>query len=237
MPLRGGLGFDEELHLHLFELAGAEDEVAGGDLVAETLADLADAERRLLARTGDHIGEVDEDALSGLGPQIMHALLALDRTEVGLEHHVEFARLGPLTLCAAVGADDVGHRHRFGIRNALFGALLLEVRLLHVVLPVAPMALQTFDERIVEHLDVAGGHPHLPRQDDRGVQADDVVASGDHRPPPLPLDVLLQFHAQRPVIPGRPGAAVDLTGGIHQAAALGQVDDGLDDRRHVGLHS
>ena len=167
----------------------------------------------------------------------MQALLAFDWTEIGLEHHVELTRLSPLALRTAVGADDVGHRHRFGIRNALFGALLLEVRLLHVVLPVAPMALQTFDERIVEHLDVAGGHPDLTRQDDRGVQAHDIIASGDHRPPPLPLDVLLQLDAQRPVVPRRAGATIDLAGGVNQAAALGQVDDGIDDRRHDGLHS
>ena len=40
----------EELHLHLLELARAEDEVARRDLVAKRLADLGDAERRLLAR-------------------------------------------------------------------------------------------------------------------------------------------------------------------------------------------
>ena len=43
-------GFDEELHLHLLELARAEDEVPGRDLVAERLADLRDAERDLLPR-------------------------------------------------------------------------------------------------------------------------------------------------------------------------------------------
>ena len=49
----GLVGRDEELHLHLLELAGAEDEVARGDLVAERLADLGDPERRLAcARTG-----------------------------------------------------------------------------------------------------------------------------------------------------------------------------------------
>ena len=52
VPLLVGAGLDEELHLHLLELAGAEDEVARRDLVAERLADLADAERRLLARRG-----------------------------------------------------------------------------------------------------------------------------------------------------------------------------------------
>src|SRR6476620_7564168 len=39
---------DEELHLHLLELASPEDEVARCDLVSEALADLTDAERRLL---------------------------------------------------------------------------------------------------------------------------------------------------------------------------------------------
>ena len=40
---------DEELQLHLLEFAGAEREVARVDLVAEGLADLAHAERHLLA--------------------------------------------------------------------------------------------------------------------------------------------------------------------------------------------
>src|SRR6185503_17626269 len=67
VPLLVGAGLDEELHLHLLELAGAEDEVARCDLVAERLAGLRDAERRLAARRGHHVEEVDEDALGGLG--------------------------------------------------------------------------------------------------------------------------------------------------------------------------
>jgi hypothetical protein len=49
----------------LFELAHAKREVAGRDLVAERLADLRDAERRLLAGALVDVLEVDEDALSG----------------------------------------------------------------------------------------------------------------------------------------------------------------------------
>ena len=40
LPVLVGARLDEELDLHLLELAGAEDEVAGSDLVAERLADL-----------------------------------------------------------------------------------------------------------------------------------------------------------------------------------------------------
>src|SRR3979409_2776223 len=69
VPLWGARRLDEELHLHLFELAGAEDEVARGDLVAETLADLTDPEWRLGARRSDHVWGGHEDALGGAGAQ------------------------------------------------------------------------------------------------------------------------------------------------------------------------
>src|SRR5437899_2569070 len=62
---------DEELHLHLLELAQPEEEVAGRDLVAEGLAaDLRDAERRLAARELRDVLEVDEDPLRGLGAEV-----------------------------------------------------------------------------------------------------------------------------------------------------------------------
>ena len=48
-------------------------------------------------RDGGHdVGEVDEDALRGLGPQVVQARLVLDDAEVGLQQPVELARLGPL---------------------------------------------------------------------------------------------------------------------------------------------
>ena len=72
------------------------------------------------------------------------------------------------------GQTDLAHRHVVRI-----SALLEGVCLLHVVLPVPLVAVQTLDQRIVEDLDVARGHPHLARQDDRGVQADDIVAAGN----------------------------------------------------------
>src|SRR5205807_1284490 len=50
VPLRGLARRNEVLHLHLLELAHAEEEVAGRDLVAERLADLRDPERRLSPR-------------------------------------------------------------------------------------------------------------------------------------------------------------------------------------------
>ena len=63
---------------------------------------------------------------------------------------------------------------------------------------VARLAL---DEGIDESLDVAGRFPHLAREDDAGIKADDVVATLDHRAPPFALDVVLELDAERPVVP------------------------------------
>src|SRR5262245_12441077 len=90
---------------------------------------------------------------------------------------------------------------------------------------VAGLAL---GQRIDELRNVAGRLPHRAGEYDRGVQADDIVAQLDHRPPPLPADVALQLHTERSVVPGRPAAAVDLTGRVDETAALGQADDRVD---------
>ena len=170
VPLLVGAGLDEELHLHLLELPGAEDEVARGDLVPERLAHLADAERRLLAAGLHHVGEVDEDALGRLRPQVVQPGLVLNRAQVGLQHHVEVARLGPLAAGAAVRAGDLVQAARptdpCGASNSSSQVVGSE-----------PLVTgQALGQRIAEHPDMAGGHPHLAGQDDRGVEADDVVA-------------------------------------------------------------
>src|SRR5205823_5910276 len=64
--------------------------------------------------------------------------------------------------------------------------------------------------------------PSLRVHQDRRVEAFDVLAIVDHRAPPALLDVFLQLDAQRPVVPHRAEAAVDLRGLEHEAASLGQ---------------
>src|SRR5262249_11013458 len=92
--------------------------------------------------------------------------------------------------------------------------------------PVADLAL---GQRVHELRDVAAGLPDLPREDDAGIQADDVVALLDHRLPPLPLDVVLHLDAERAVIPGSAQPSVDLAGGVDQAAALAEADDRIEE--------
>ena len=216
-------GLDEELHLHLLEFAGTEDEVARGNLVTEGLAHVGDAERRLLAGRGHHVLEVHEDALRGFRTQIVQGVLVLDRAEVGAQHHVEVARFGPLAAGAAVGAHDVGH----AVLRQLV-SMLLGVGFLKLVGTLALMAVEALDQRIVEDGHVAGSHPHGGRQDDGGVHAHHVATGDDHGAPPFALDIVLQRHAERTVIPCGTGSAVDFTGGKNKATTLGKGYDFIE---------
>ena len=133
-----------------------------GDLVAEALPDLADAERGLAARGGLHVEEVDEDALRGFRAQVVHPLLGLHRAEEGLEHHVELARRRVLAAGAAVRAGHIGQvvlgRRLAGALGVLLGQLVGAEAL------VAALALH---QRVVERVDVPGGDPDLAGQDHR----------------------------------------------------------------------
>ena len=93
-PFVLGARFDEVLDFHLLEFTVAEDEVAGGNLIAEGLAHLGDAEGQLFAGSVDHILEIDEHALGGLRSQIDYRDSILNRSHKGLEHQVELAGLG-----------------------------------------------------------------------------------------------------------------------------------------------
>ena len=222
VPVLVGARLDEELHLHLLELAGAEDEVARRDLVAKRLADLADAEGNLAPRGRQHVLVVDKDALRGLRPQVGQAGLVLDRAEVGAEQTVEVLGLGERAPVAAVRARDVVQAARRDV------AVLDLERLDQVVGPEPLVAGLALGQRVGERGDVAAGLPDLGGEDDRGVEADDVVALLHHVPPPLALDVVLQLHAERSVVPRGTQTTVDVTGRVDESTSLAQVDNGIE---------
>src|SRR5437867_1931665 len=88
-PLHVGARLDEELHLHLLELACAEDEVSRRYLVTKRLSNLRDAEWHFLPRRLLNVEEVDVNALRGLGTKIDNGRRVFDRSHEGLEHEIE----------------------------------------------------------------------------------------------------------------------------------------------------
>ncbi len=65
-PLFVVAGFDEKLHLHLFELTCAKDKVAWRNLVAKRLSNLCNPKGNFLPRRLHDVQEVDVRTLSGL---------------------------------------------------------------------------------------------------------------------------------------------------------------------------
>jgi len=141
----------------------------------------------------------------------------------GLQQTGEFLGFGPLAAGAAVGADDVSEAILWRT------ALLFLVLFLKVVGTVALVAGQAFNQGVGEHFDVAGSFPYLAGQDDRRIQANDVLAAADHALPPLALDVFLQFRTKGAVVPCRSGATIDFTGLEDKAPPLGEGNDLVKD--------
>ena len=182
----------------------------GRDLVAERLADLRDAERRLAARDLGHVLEVDEDALRRLGPQVDGDAGLLHGADARLEHEVEVPGLGEVAVAGLAGP---------------LARPLAALGVLEMVGAEALLAELAVDERVGEAADVAGRLPDLRVEDDRRVEGDDVVALLHHRGHPALLDVVLEQDAVVPVVVRRAEAAVDLRRREHEPAPLAERDD------------
>ena len=229
-PFEIGVRLAEELELHLLKLADAEDEVARRDLVAEALADLADAEGDLPARGALDVLEVDEDALRRLGAEIDLRRRVLGHALMGLEHQVKLADIGKIALAAhgagnALFADEGDHvlvRHGLHVHGGVVGLGPFLNELVRAVPGVAALAV---DQRIVEGRHVAGGHPDLRVHEDGGVETHVVGVFLHKLLPPRALDVVLQLHAERAVVPGVCKAAVDLGARVNKAPSLAQRHD------------
>jgi hypothetical protein len=198
----------EVLDLHLLELARAEREVAGRDLVAERLADLGHAERQLAAHRVQHVAEVHEDPLRRLGAQVRQAaaVARVDGAHGGAEHQVERPRLGEIGGAALRALQLLGGDGFVDLGQPLRVAALLRDE--HVIGAWPRLAVAAVGHRIRERRLVARVLPDQAVHQDGRVQPFHVVAVVNDRPPPGALDVVLQLDAQRPVVPGATEAAV-----------------------------
>src|SRR5262249_31436610 len=92
VPEIGLARMEEEIELHLLELARAEDEVPRCDLVAEAAPDLTDAEGHLHARGVEDVLEIVEHPLCRLGTEVRLRFVVAHRSHPRLEHEIELAR-------------------------------------------------------------------------------------------------------------------------------------------------
>ena len=84
---------------------------------------------------------------------------------------------------------------------------------------------ETIDHRVCESGSMAAGLPDFGVHDDRGFEADDIIAALRHGAPPEILDVAFKLRAERAVIPEPVDAAVDFGGLEDKAPAFAQGDN------------
>ena len=104
-PFEFSAWFHEELHLHLFKFAHAEDELASYDFITESFTDLCNTERNLHATCLLHVEVVHENTLCGLRTEIDGRSTLRGRPHFGLKHEVELAHFSPVASTAN-GAND-----------------------------------------------------------------------------------------------------------------------------------
>ena len=110
MPLFISSWDDEELHLHLFEFAGTEDEVSWCNFITERFTDLANTKWWLLPRSLCDVIKVDKDSLSCLRAKVGKPALIFNCTKISFEKSRELLRLGELSFIAAVRTINFIHR-------------------------------------------------------------------------------------------------------------------------------
>ena len=199
MPFFVGTRLHEELEFHLLEFADPEDEIARGDLIAESLADLGDAERQPRGRGVHHIAEIGEDRLCCFGAQVGEAGAIGHGPEIRLEHQVERSFIGQIV--------------RTAVRAHLF---------LQVIGAMSCIAFAAIHQRVAEGVFVTRVAQCQWIGEDGRVESLDIVPLIDHRAPPGGLQIVLQLDAQRAVVVYALQTAVDVARLKYEAAALAQ---------------
>ena len=90
------------------------------------------------------------------------------------------------------------------------------------------MAGKAVHQRVREVTHVAGGLPNAGVQKDGAVETEHVLTAGHELLPPEVLDVALEFHAIRTVVPSVGEAIVNFGARENESAALAEGDDVLE---------
>ena len=202
-PFHALFAVAEEFHFHLGKFPAAEGEVAGVDLVTESLTDLGDTKRQLLTGTVANLLEVNKNRLAGFGTQISGVFVVKDRAHIGFHHQIEFPGFGQV-FAAAVGAS-----------GGIF----------HLVDPVTALAVFTVGHKVAELIQVTGSLPDGGVTDDGAVKAFDIVTGFHHFVPPEVFDGTLHAAAVGAVIPETVEAAVYFRTGEDKTTPFAQRND------------
>ena len=167
VPLQAVCWRYEELHLHLFELAGAKDEVSWSDFITETFSNLCNAERWLFAAGLKHVCKVHEHSLGRFRTHVHRGACAFHWSGSCLEHQVEGSRFGELAALHSLRA----------------------ITSLDVVFAEASLANSAVDQRVRKVCQVARGFKYLRWAENGRIDQNCVVSLLHHGAHPCVFDI------------------------------------------------
>src|SRR5690606_12008431 len=201
--------------------------VARRDLVAESLADLGDAEGNFLAAGLQDVAVLHEDRLGRLRAQVDRRRGLVHRTDLRAKHQAELARWRPVMVAAIRTADApllTDPRHLFDRQPlGLLAGRLLDQR----ASAEAAAADAALHLRVIELRDVPAHLPDARVEQNSAVHPDDVLALVDEASPPEIFDVAAHLDSQRAVVPGIGETSIGLAALEHEPATLRERNDRL----------
>ena len=147
---------------------------------------------------------------------------------MSFEHEVELPDIGEVGFAAARAGDlllpDVSHQTVVvhGLHIDVLNAVGSEVALNELIRPVPHFAGLAVNQRIVEGIDMARGHPDLGIHQDGSVLTHIVRTLLDKLLPPGPLHIVFQLHTQRAIVPGVGQPTVNFRAGKYKAPIFAQ---------------
>ena len=189
-PLLVGTWLAEELHLHLLELAGAEYEVLGCDLVSEALSNLCDSKWNLHTGGLYDVLELSVDSLCCLRSEIDCGCCIHIRSNVGGEHEVEVPWRCERTLAST---------HR---------AWSVEVYLIRSETALALLAVNHWVSEVA-HVSACLPYPWV--HENGSIKSNYAVMELGHLLPPQIPYVVLELYSKWTIVVGAVEASVDLT--------------------------
>ena len=200
-------------------------EVTGSDFVTEGLTDLSNTEGHLLSCCSCNVLEVYKNTLCCFGTKVNCVGAFFCYTDECLEHEVELTDACEVHRSAVRATDTVflDVSAHFIVRPTCrvnVEAVLESIVFDELVSSVTALTYLTVHKRVRESAKVTGCNPCLGIHDDSRVKTYVVGALCYELLPPCLLNVVLEFNAERTVVPRVGKTAVDFGACVDKASVL-----------------
>ena len=103
-----------------------------------------------------------------------------------------------------------------------------EVVLDEIVCTISLLGVLIVNERVIESSYVTGSNPCLRMHEHAGINADHIFVKTGHRLPPIPLDIVLEFHSHLTIVINCSQTVINLAGREYESILLAMRHQDLE---------